>query len=192
MRTIEHGFYLHRRPDLLERMAEQDVALVPTFSSSYWFAGRGEQVGLEGENDHSWIPEIEELADNNIRELEQTIQAAHAAGTPIALGGDGWQNKGGAWSEIKRMVHHGLPARDAFTASTSVAARMCNLGDELGTVEAGKLADLVVFDGDPIEDLEILADKDRVWLVLQLGEPVAGAALEIDVADLAAREPALA
>jgi imidazolonepropionase-like amidohydrolase len=82
------------------------------------------------------------------------------------------------------MIHHGLPARAAFVASTSTAARACGLDDLLGTVEPGKLADLVVFDGDPLEQPEILGERDKVWLVIQSGEPVAGQALEVDVATL--------
>jgi imidazolonepropionase-like amidohydrolase len=44
-------------------------------------------------------------------------------------------------------------------------------------VEPGKLADLVVIDGDPIEDVGVLVDEERVYLVCQSGEPVAGSAL---------------
>lgn len=50
----------------------------------------------------------------------------------------------------------------------------------MGTVEPGKLADLVVIDGDPLREPELLIDASRIWLVLQLGEPVAGTAMERD------------
>jgi imidazolonepropionase-like amidohydrolase len=48
-------------------------------------------------------------------------------------------------------------------------------------VEEGKLADLLIVDGDPLEEPRLLADPGRIWLVLQLGVPVAGQALERDV-----------
>jgi imidazolonepropionase-like amidohydrolase len=48
----------------------------------------------------------------------------------------------------------------------------------VGTVEPGKLADLLVVDGDPLAEPELLRDRKRIWLVVRLGEPVAGASLE--------------
>jgi len=192
MRTIEHGMYLNRRPDLLAQMAEQDVALVPTFSSSYGFGGRGLAVGLDGPHAQRAIDTVDAVCNFNITESDKTIKAAHAAGAPIALGADGWQTRGGAWIEILRMIHHGLPARAALVASTSAAAHAIGLDEHVGSVREGLLADLMVVDGDPIANPELLGEADRIWLVLQLGEPVAGAALEVDVASLAAREPALA
>lgn len=185
MRTIEHGFYLHQRPDLLDRMAEQDIALVPTFSSQYVFAGRDLQIGTDGPTERYSTRELDAVAGANIEAAEKTLQAAHAAGTPIVLGGDDLDlRRGGAWIEILRMIHHGLPAADALVASTGTAARALGL-DDLGSIEAGKLADLVIVDGDPVQEPELLGDHRRFWLVLQGGTPVAGTALEVGVEDLA-------
>jgi imidazolonepropionase-like amidohydrolase len=193
MRTIEHGFYLHRRPDLLEQMAKQGTSLVPTFSSSYLFGGRGQGIGLAGPHEQFVTAELDRGCTRNIIETEQTIRAALSAGTPIALGADDWQARGGAWLEILRLIHHGLPARTALVAATSTAAFALGLHEILGTVEEGKLADLIVIDGDPIEHPELLGDPAKIWLVLQLGAPVAGTALEKSVRDLAvAAESALA
>jgi imidazolonepropionase-like amidohydrolase len=85
---------------------------------------------------------------------------------------------GGNAIEIVRMVHHGLTAREALVAATATAADALGLGEHVGRVEPGKLADLLVVDGDPLQDCELLLARERIWLVLQLGEPVAGAALE--------------
>jgi imidazolonepropionase-like amidohydrolase len=76
------------------------------------------------------------------------------------------------------MVHHGLSAHESLVAATAVAGQALGLGDHVGTVEQGKLADLVVVDGDPLQDPRLLLKRDRIWLVIQLGSPVAGAALE--------------
>ncbi len=78
------------------------------------------------------------------------------------------------------MVHHGLSASEALVASTATAARALGLDGHVGTVEPGRLADLVVIDGDPLERIGVLRDRERIWLVFQIGEAVAGAALERD------------
>lgn len=184
MRTIEHGFYLHRRPDLLERMAELDIALVPTFSSQYVFAGRDLEVGTSGPTEQYCTPELDTVADANIAAAEKTLQAAQAAGTPIMLGGDDLElRRGGVWIEAQRMIHHGLPAIDTLVSATSGAAHALGLND-LGSIAPGKLADIAIVDGDPVREPEILADPEKFWLVLQQGEAVAGAALEVSLSDL--------
>ena len=76
------------------------------------------------------------------------------------------------------MIHHGLAPSEALLSATQVAAAAIGLEEHIGTVEEGKLADLLIVDGDAISEPEILQDLNRVWLVLQLGDPVAGQALE--------------
>ena len=76
------------------------------------------------------------------------------------------------------MIHHGLTPGEALVAATSTAADALDLGDRVGTIEEGKLADLLIVDGDALAEPELLGDRDRILLVLQLGVPVAGRALE--------------
>jgi imidazolonepropionase-like amidohydrolase len=173
--TIEHGMYLHRRPDLLERMAESGQFLVPTLSCFYGVAGTDDEAAAAPAE--TWSPLLVELAEYNLGQADATLKAARDAGVRIALGFD-WKPLGGNAIEIVRMVRHGLTAREALVASTATAADALGLGEHVGTIEPGKLADLVVVDGDPLEDVELLLRRERIWLVLQLGEPVAGAALE--------------
>jgi imidazolonepropionase-like amidohydrolase len=169
--TIEHGMYLHERPELLDRMAAAGQVLVPTLSCFYGVAG------TDGAPAETWSPLLVELAEYNLEQADRTLEAARAAGVRIALGYD-WEPLGENAIELVRMVHHGLTAGEALVAATATAAGALGLDAHLGTVEAGKLADLVVVDGDPLADPAVLLERDRIWLVLQLGEPVAGAALE--------------
>ena len=76
------------------------------------------------------------------------------------------------------MVHHGLASAEALRSATAIAAEAIGLEDHIGTIAPGKLADLVVVDGDVVASPELLLDPRRIWLVLQLGEVVGGAALE--------------
>jgi imidazolonepropionase-like amidohydrolase len=174
--TIEHGMYLHRRPDLLAAMAEAGVALVPTLSGYYWMAGLGEAI-----DEQAAVPAVEmppalvQLARHNIAEGAATMRAASSAGVKVALGSD---VRLGTALEYQRMIHHGLTPGQALAAATCTAADALGLAGQIGGVAAGMLADLVIVDGDPLTEPALLADPARIWLVLQLGAPVAGRALE--------------
>jgi imidazolonepropionase-like amidohydrolase len=174
--TIEHGMYLHRRPDLLEAMAAAGQVLVPTLSGYYEMAGLGEVIDPATAAPAPQMPPLlAELAQRNLAEGAASMRAARQAGVKIAMGSD---VSLGAGLEIQRMIHHGLTAAEALTAATATAAQALGLDEHIGTVAEGKLADLVIVDGDPLQEPGLLAEPDRIWLVLQLGVPVAGQALE--------------
>ncbi len=173
--TIEHGMYLHRRPDLLEAMAASGQVLVPTLSGYYWMAGLGEAVDpATAQADPEMPPVLAELAQYNLKEGAASMRAARQAGVKIALGSDMSLATG---PEIERMVHHGLTPVQALVAATKTAAEALDLGEYIGTVAQGKLADLAIIDGDPLAEPHLLSDPARIWLVLQQGVPVAGQAL---------------
>jgi imidazolonepropionase-like amidohydrolase len=177
--TIEHGMYLHRRPDLLEAMAANGQVLVPTLSGYYWMAGHGDAgAEVEGEPAAEMTPVLAELARGNVEEGAASLRAARQAGVKIALGSDVALGTG---LEIQLMIRHGLAQGEALMAATSTAAQALGLAEHIGTVAEGKLADLLIVDGDPLEEPRLLTDTSRIWLVLQLGVPVAGQALERDI-----------
>ena len=183
--TIEHGMYLCDRPDLLERMAAAGQVLVPTLSCFYGVAGRAGAIGAADTAGDSvppwrrrcWSPLLVELAEHNLAQADRTLRAAREAGVPLAVGHD-WHPFWNTQIEIRRMIAHGLSAAEALSAATAGSARALGLDEHVGTVSVGKLADLLVIDGDPVAPPELLGERDRVWLVLALGEPVAGASLE--------------
>lgn len=111
------------------------------------------------------------------RERQDLIERTHRAsteaairlGVPLATGTDTGEVGVTAdlvWREIALLNDHGASPMVAIQAATSSAARLLGLGDETGTVEVGKLADLVLVDGDPLADLTRLRHPD---LVLQAG-----------------------
>jgi imidazolonepropionase-like amidohydrolase len=173
--TIEHGMYLHQRPDLLAAMAATGQVLVPTLSGYYWMAGLGEAIDPATVQAHPDMPPVlAELAERNLAAGAASMRAAQQAGVKIALGSDMSLAVG---LEIQRMVHHGLTPAQVLVAATSTAAQALALDELVGTVTTGKLADLIVVDGDPLTDSGLLGDPARIWLVLQGGVPVAGQAL---------------
>ncbi|MHB1568160.1 MAG: amidohydrolase family protein, partial [Solirubrobacteraceae bacterium] len=178
MDTIEHGMYLNQRPRLLERMAANGQFLVPTLSGYYWMGGLGEAIDPDGaEAEGEMLPSLVELAHHNLDQGARTLRAARDAGVKIVLGSDAEGVSGGDTAlELARMIHHGLSAAEAIRSATSVAAEALGLEEFVGTVQPGKLADLLVVDGDPLQHPELLRDPNRIWLVLQLGAPVAGVA----------------
>jgi imidazolonepropionase-like amidohydrolase len=187
--TIEHGMYLCQRPDLLERMAQSGQMLVPTLSCFYGVSGHEREIGsgegahvaeLPGPPEPCWSPLLVSLAEHNLTQADRTLRAAHAAGVPIAAGHD-WHPFWNLQVEIRRMIAHGLSAAQALAAATSGSARALGLEAHVGTVATGLLADLLVVDGDPLAEPELLGRRERVWLVLTLGTPVAGTSLEREV-----------
>ena len=176
--TIEHGMFLHQRPDLLDAMAARGQVLIPTLSGYYWMAGLGDAVSEAGASRAPEMPPVlVRLADHNLEQGAASMRAARDAGVKIALGSDVGS---GTALELQRMIRHGLTPGEALVAATRTAAEALDLGDRIGTVQEGKLADLLIVDGDPLSEPELLGDDSRIWLVLQLGVPVAGQALEND------------
>jgi imidazolonepropionase-like amidohydrolase len=165
--TIEHGMYLSQRPDLLERMAANGQTLVPTLSFLLGIPAPGSP----------WSPLLVELGEHNVEQARLTLLAARKAGVRIAMGFDS-SPLHAATNELLAMIEFGLPVAEALVAATSSGAEALGLAADVGTVEEGKLADLLVVDGDPLAEPACLTDAARVWLVLRLGKLVAGSALE--------------
>jgi len=183
--TIEHGMYLNQRGDLLEAMAAAGQVLVPTLSGYYWMAGLGDAIGETGaERVPEMPPPLVQLAEHNLAEGAASMRAARDAGVKIACGSDVAATgdvAGAVAVELQRMIRHGLTAGEAIISATRTAAQALGLHEYVGTIEPGKLADLLIVDGDVLTEPGLLADPGRIWLVLQLGVPVAGRALESEI-----------
>jgi len=165
--TIEHGLSLHRAPELLDRMAERGIVLVPTLSTFHDLAERFVD---------EFSPVLVEQAKRQREEAYRTLVAARGAGVVLAMGHDSGP-PGEDAVELVRMVEGGLPPLEAIVAATSGAAQALGLAD-VGVVAPGRVADLVVVDGDPLADVGVLTGPASIWLVLLAGRPVAGRAVE--------------
>jgi imidazolonepropionase-like amidohydrolase len=110
-------------------------------------------------------------------EYEVYFQKMKAAGVKMAVGTDAiWEfmndNPGLYFDEVERFVKNGYTPHEAIIAATRIGAEALNVADRLGTIEKGKLADLLVVDEDPLENIENLR---RVSVIIQDGRIVKNA-----------------
>jgi imidazolonepropionase-like amidohydrolase len=156
--SIEHGCYLDEEPELLDMMAQRGIFFVPTFAV-YDFHRK------------SALPHIRERAHHLREHHAESLRRAFAAGVKIAAGTDaGGHGHPSNALEIECLVKAGLTPLQALQAATGWAADCLGRAHDLGTVEKGKLADLIAVAGDPLGDVPILQNPERIALVLKGGE----------------------
>ena len=159
--TVEHGVFFGEAE--IEAMLEHDVYLVPTFSVSWTQARHGRELGM--------APHVIERATRAAASMFECTAAAAEAGVKIAMGTDAG-GPGVTHSmvalELELMLASGACRSPAavLQSATAEAAKVLGLQDEIGTLEAGKLADLIALDDDPLADL---AAFRHVHLVMKDG-----------------------
>ena len=154
--TIEHGNYISDED--LKTMAARGVFYVPTI-----FVGEYVAQGRAAEGAPVWV--------KMIQIHEDTFHRAMKAGVKIAFGTDAG---GFDWNidpakEFASMVKFGMTPAQAIHSATSTAADLLGERDSLGTVEAGKFADIVAVPGDPLNDVSLM---EKVNFVMKGGEVV--------------------
>jgi imidazolonepropionase-like amidohydrolase len=155
--SVEHGCYLDEDPTLLNRMAVQGTFFVPTLTVYVYHR-------------ESPAPHVRERARALQPHHVTSVQRALERGVPIAAGTDaGGHGHPHNALELKYLVEAGLSPMQALRAGTQWAARCLGLDREIGTLEKGRQADLVVVDGNPLDDVTVLLDPARIELVLKSG-----------------------
>ena len=155
IRSIEHGIYLDDQA--IDMMLERGTYLVPTLIAPTGVL-RAAEAGAQ-------IPEASLIKAREVIEAHQdSFRRAVEAGVKIAMGTDtGVTPHGENLDELALMVQGGMTPEQALIATTRTAAELMGLDTELGTIESGKRADLVLVDGDPRE-VETLPDRIvQVW-----------------------------
>jgi len=157
--------------EIMSLMKKKGTVYVPTLMAG--------MTVVEMANKPDALPEI--VRPKAIRvgaQIEHTFRKAVKAGVPIAMGTDaGVSPHGKNAKEFELMVQYGMPAMQAIQAGTISGAKLLRQEKDLGTVEKGKIADLVAVAGDPIQDIKLLQDvkfvmKDGVVYKLNGAEVV--------------------
>ena len=162
VKSIEHGSYL--QPEDAERMAMQGTILTPTFATN-------ERSSRNMERLAPW--QREKVAQSH-EHRAASARMAHEAGVTIGYGCDFGGGEITPFDlngmEFELLVTRaGLTPMEAIMAATKTNSKLILSEDTLGTLEAGKLADVVVAAGNPLEDISILGIKDNIKVVMQNG-----------------------
>ena len=156
--SIEHGSYLDEDPDLLPMMADKRTFFVPTLTV-YAFHRKAPE------------PHFSARAQAMYTHQTESIQKALELGVRVVAGTDagGYEHYINA-QELQWLVEHGgMTNAQAIVSATGWGAECLGLEKDIGTVEPGKLADLVVIEGDPLLDITLLQDQSRVRVVMKGG-----------------------
>ena len=160
--SIEHGIYLD--DEVIDLMLEKGTYLVPTLLAPVAVVEIGEATGL--------MPEYGlRKAKESIDAHKESIAKAYQAGVKIAMGTDaGVMPHGTNLRELGLMAEIGMTPMETLVATTKTAAECMGWADKVGTLEAGKLADITITKTDPLTDLKSLEDNDNITLVIKGGE----------------------
>jgi imidazolonepropionase-like amidohydrolase len=158
--SVEHGNVLDQ--EAIDLFLSTGTFLVPTLYISKILEDRRDTEGLTevSKRKEKWL----------VREGEGCFRRACEAGVKVALGTDAFitDMHGTNAAELPLMMQQGgLSAMEAIVAGTRNAAQCCRLGDETGTLEPGKLADLLLVDGNPLTDITLLQDPARLTVYKQ-------------------------
>jgi imidazolonepropionase-like amidohydrolase len=162
--SVDHPYYTSDED--IELMLKEGTFLVPTLACNYGILKIAEQHPTAGVH-----PEAVEGARTVLAAHADGFRRAAEAGVKIAMGSDsfGWF-QGENLLELELMVRSGYSPMQAITAGTRSAAECLGIEDRLGTLTVGKVADILVVDGDPLADIRVLQERDKLALIMKAGE----------------------
>lgn len=164
--SIEHGIFMTE--ECVREMIDRGTFLVPTLAAV---------MNIINNADRGIPAYAVEKSRRVLGRHRESIQMFYAAGGRIAMGTDAgtpFNLHGENALELAYMVEVGLSTKDSLIASTANAADLMQLADQ-GRIAKGKMADLLVVEGDPLADISAVAKRQNHRLVVKNGRPVASA-----------------
>jgi imidazolonepropionase-like amidohydrolase len=160
--SIEHSFFLD--DEAIELLLEMKAFVVPTLCAPYHILKAGVRKGVPAY--------AVEKSGKVMKSHWESVKKARKAGVPIAMGTDAgtpFNRHGENLKEMELLVKVGFTPMEAIVATTKTASEVLGLEKKIGTLEKGKLADLVVLDGDPLKDITLFQKKDRILAIMKEG-----------------------
>jgi len=165
--SIEHGIFLD--DECIEMMTKKRTRLIPTFAIVDAIVTKGRELG---------VMEVSVRKAESVQEAHiENFKKAFKAGVKCGLGSDYLSGPmsphGESATELEIYVKKaGLTPMDAIVCATKMNAEVLGLEDDIGTLEEGKRADIIVVDGDPLNDISLLRDRNKISAVYVGGEAV--------------------
>lgn len=160
--SIEHGVGLD--DEAIELMLKKGTYLVPTLNAPYQILKNGTRRGIP-----SFVVEKTKFL---AKSHQQGAKKAYKARVPIAMGTDAgipFNRHGENGKELELLVKLGLSPLEAITASTKTASEVLGIEKRIGTLENGKVADLIVMKGNPLLDISLLQNKENILAIMKEG-----------------------
>ena len=164
--NIDHGIYLD--DEVIELMTENGTTLSPTMITIKLMYEKGSEHPLR-------IPNYEERAKETWDLHKKSVQMAHKAGIKVGLSTDanmGYDLMGNNGWELEILVDIGFSPMEAIMAATRINAEIMDLDNKIGTIEEGKMADIIMVDPNPLQDISVLTERSNIKLVMLGGKPV--------------------
>jgi imidazolonepropionase-like amidohydrolase len=150
VRSIEHGTFMS--DEVIRLMKEKGTYYVPTILAGRFVAEKAEEADY-------FPPVVRPKAATVGPQIQETFEKAYKSGVTIAFGTDcGVSPHGANALEFVYMVEAGMPAMEAIQSATKTAAELLREEQNLGSISAGKLADIIAVQGNPLEDISLLGN----------------------------------
>ena len=163
VKSIEHGTFIDKKTSQL--LAKKRMYLTPTLIVHHTLIKEG-------------FPVWDNFADDKVKKLKEVVKiqkenisTAYEEGVKFLMGSDcGVIDHGRNLGELKYLVDVGLSPLEAIQAGTIEGARFFNQENDLGSIEAGKIADMIIVKENPIDKIDSLANNDNILTVIQDGK----------------------